>query len=68
MLEKIERLLESHSTAEVRDFFEEYRKKHDYYEEIALHGRDSDDARGCRMCDGSPESFIRLDLEEGLDV
>ena len=31
-----------------------------------LNGRDSDDARGCRMCRNDAEDFIRLDLEEGL--
>ena len=36
------------------------------YKEGFLNGRDSDDARGCRMCRNDAEDFIRLDLEEGL--
>lgn len=37
-----------------------------FYKDGFLNGRDSDDARGCRMCRNDPEDFIRLDLEEGL--
>ena len=39
---------------------------HLFYKDSFLNGRDSDDARGCRMCRNDPEDFIRLDLEEGL--
>ena len=37
-----------------------------FYKDGFLNGRDSDDARGCRMCRNDAEDFIRLDLEEGL--
>ena len=37
-----------------------------FYKDGFLNGRDSDDARGCRMCRNDEEDFIRLDLEEGL--
>ena len=37
-----------------------------FYKDGFLNGRDSDDARGCRMCRNDPKDFIRLDLEEGL--
>ena len=37
-----------------------------FYKDGFLNGRDSDDARGCRMCRDDAEDFIRLDLEEGL--
>lgn len=40
--------------------------KYLFYKDGFLNGRDSDDARGCRMCRNDAEDFIRLDLEEGL--
>lgn len=39
-----------------------------YYKDGFLNGRDSDDARGCRMCTNDEESWIYLDLEEGLPL
>ena len=39
-----------------------------FYKDGFLNGRDSDDARGCRMCRNDAEDFIRLDLEEGLQI
>lgn len=33
-----------------------------YYKDVALHGRDSDDALGCRYCRNSEEDFVKLDL------
>jgi hypothetical protein len=33
-----------------------------YYKDVALHGRDSDDALKCRKCSNSEEDFILLDL------
>ena len=37
-----------------------------FYKDGFLNGRDSDDARGCRMCRNDAEDFIHLDLYEGL--
>ena len=39
---------------------------HLFYKDGFLNGRDSDDARGCRMCRNDAEDFIHLDLYEGL--
>jgi hypothetical protein len=33
-----------------------------YYKDVALHGRDSDDAFRCRQCSNNEEDFILLDL------
>lgn len=37
-----------------------------YCEDIALHGRDSDDAEGLVMCKNDPLDFINIDLNAGL--
>jgi len=37
-----------------------------FYKDGFLNGRDSDDAKGCRLCKNDEEDFIRIDLEEGL--
>ena len=53
------------------DLFAEIGKlssKYFFYKDGFLNGRDSDDARGCRMCTNDEESWIRLDLEEGLSL
>lgn len=42
--------------------------KYLFYKDGFLNGRDSDDACGCRMCTDDEESWIRLDLEEGLPL
>ena len=37
-------------------------KKWKYYEDIALHGRDSDDAKKCVQCRNDEIDFIDIDL------
>ena len=37
-----------------------------FYKDAFLNGRDSDDAKRCKMCRNEPTDFIMLDLEEGL--
>ena len=39
-----------------------------FYKDAFFNGKDSDDASGCRMCTNDEESFIHLDLEEGLQI
>ena len=39
-------------------------KRFRFYEDIALHGRDSDDAKHLVMCRNDERDFIRIDLEQ----
>lgn len=42
---------------------DEFFKRAAFYAEVALHGRDSDDANSLRKCQNDEQDFIRLDLE-----
>lgn len=39
-------------------------KRFHFYEDIALHSRDSDDAKHLVMCRNDERDFIRIDLEQ----
>ena len=48
--------------------FEKQIKRWKYFEDIALNGRDSDDARNCVPCRNCEEDFIEIDLMSDREI
>jgi hypothetical protein len=52
---------------QIKDEIDFLKKKFMFYKDLAVNGRDSDDAKGLQMCRNSYVDFVSLDLGQEVD-
>lgn len=55
----------SYYCMQLKKSFDALYMKYKFYEDVALHGRDSDDAKKLVMCRNDAQDFIQIDLGMG---
>lgn len=64
--ELLDKVNDNNLRCQIEDEIDFLKKKFMFYKDLAVNGRDSDDAQGLKMCKNSYIDFIKLDL--GLEV